>query len=101
MIEAANTAKSGIRRYTVYGKTTVLFTDEFSPMPLDWHSAPLSTDTPLDSQYKNTQNVRRFLTEQCGEQFTFNRDFMAWIRSGAPKTLGDLAVEWTARYGTR
>ena len=68
-------------------------------MALDWHSAVLGTDTPLDSQYKNTQNVRRFLTEQCGDQFKFNREFMAWIKSGTPKTLGDVATEWRTRYG--
>ncbi|HKM97944.1 MAG TPA: DUF6434 domain-containing protein [Buttiauxella sp.] len=46
---------------------------------------------------RNTQNVRRFLTEQCGVEFRFESDFMAWIRNEVPKTLGDVADEWKRR----
>ena len=63
----------------------------------DWHSSPLSRDTPVTQDYRNTQNVRRFLKAQCGEDFRFDRPFMAWIRSGAPGTLGDVADEWLRR----
>lgn len=48
-------------------------------MKVDWHSALLTRTTLVDKHYRNTQNVRRFLTEQCGEDFRFDRDFMAWI----------------------
>ncbi|MBU9843636.1 DUF6434 domain-containing protein [Rahnella ecdela] len=63
-------------------------------MKIDWHSALLTRTTLVNKDYKNTQNVRRFMTEQCGEDFRFDRDFMAWIRNGIPKTLGDVADEW-------
>jgi hypothetical protein len=68
-------------------------------MTFDWHSAPLSRSTVIDNHYKNTKNVRRFLTQECGENFKFDRDLMAWIRSGAPKNLGDVADEWVRRWG--
>ncbi|UFH51108.1 DUF6434 domain-containing protein [Pseudomonas sp. KNUC1026] len=63
-------------------------------MPFDWHSGPITRDTPVDDSYRNTQAVRRFLTAQCGSGFAFNRPFMAWIRDGSTKTMGDVADEW-------
>ena len=66
-------------------------------MKVDWHSALLTRTTLVDKHYRNTQNVRRFLTEQCGEDFRFDRDFMSWIRNEVPKTLGDVADEWKRR----
>jgi hypothetical protein len=60
----------------------------------DWHSEPLTRETPLTASYKMTQNVRRFLRAQCGDDFKFNRDFIGWVNSGAPKTMGDVADEW-------
>lgn len=63
----------------------------------DWHSAPLTRATPVNADYKNTQNVRRFMRAQCGESFKFDRDFMAWIRNDIAKTLGDVVEEWQRR----
>jgi hypothetical protein len=63
----------------------------------DWHSERLTRDTPVTASYRNTQNVRRFLKSECGEHFRFDRPFMQWIRNGQPKTLGDVADEWTRR----
>ncbi|MET0612012.1 MAG: DUF6434 domain-containing protein [Pseudomonas caspiana] len=68
-------------------------------MPTDWHSNSINRATPVDETYKNTQNVRRFMLEQCGETFKFDRDFMAWIRNEPPKTMGDVADEWQRRQG--
>jgi hypothetical protein len=65
----------------------------------DWHSDPITAETPVTKGYRNTQNVRRFLTAQCGPEFKFDRDFMAWIKDGAAKTMGDVAREWTCRKG--
>ena len=67
-------------------------------MIFDWHSGPITRDTQLDPHYRNTQNVRRFLLAQCGPQFQFDRDFMAWIGDGVAKTMGDVADEWTRRH---
>lgn len=60
----------------------------------DWHSEPIFRSTPVTESYKNTQNVRRFLMQECGEKFKFNRAFMAWIINGEPKTMGEVADEW-------
>jgi hypothetical protein len=63
----------------------------------DWHSDPITTKTPVTNTYRNTQNVRRFLTEICGSAFKFDREIMAWIKDGKSKTMGDVALEWTRR----
>ncbi len=65
----------------------------------DWHSDPITPVTPVDSAYKTTQNVRRFLTAQCGAAVKFDRAFMQWTRNGEPKSMGDVALEWTRRRG--
>lgn len=67
----------------------------------DWHSSPLTRETLLTDRYKNTQNVRRFMKKECGEDFKFNRPFMIWIKEGIkkgnPKSLGDVADDWLRR----
>jgi hypothetical protein len=45
-------------------------------METDWHSSSLTRSTIIDKNYKNTQNVRRFMIKECGENFRFNREFM-------------------------
>ena len=67
-------------------------------MHFDWHGGQIGRDTMLDAGYRNTQNVRRFLLAQCGPAFKFDRDFMAWIRSGVPRTMGDVADEWLRQH---
>ncbi len=66
-------------------------------MTFNWHNAALTPATPINENYKNTQNVRRFMVEQCGTGFKFDRDFMAWIRNGSAKNLGDVVEEWKRR----
>jgi len=66
-------------------------------MDFDWHSDLITRATPVTPHYKNTQNVRRFMLEQCGRGFKFDRPFMAWIRNEVPKTLGDVVDEWRRR----
>lgn len=66
-------------------------------MKIDWHSALLTRTTLVDKNYKNTQNVRRFMVKECGEDFRFDREFMMWIRNEDAKTLGDVADEWKRR----
>lgn len=63
----------------------------------DWHADPIDRNTAVTSTYRNTQNVRRFLTGQCGDHFAFDRPFMAWIKDGTAKTMGDVADEWNRR----
>lgn len=66
-------------------------------MTFDWHRDSISRETTVDSSYRNTQNVRRFMLEHCGDGFRFDRGFMSWIRSGAPKVMGDVVDEWLRR----
>ncbi len=68
-----------------------------SDMAFDWHSDLINRDTAVDAHYRNTQNVRRFMTEQCGPQFRFDRAFMAWIIDGEPKRMGQVVDEWLRR----
>ena len=63
----------------------------------DWHADEITRATPVDKAYRNTQNVRRFLKQECGANFRFDRPFMAWIKDGAPKTMGDVVDEWLSR----
>lgn len=64
----------------------------------DWHADAIDRDTPVTPTYRNTQNVRRFLIAECGDGFAFDRAFMAWIKDGADKTMGDVAAEWKRRH---
>jgi hypothetical protein len=68
-------------------------------MKFDWHGGTISLATEIDSDYKSTQNVRRFLSNQCGTDFKFDRELMAWIRSGLAKNMGDVVAEWKRRSG--
>ncbi|OLU23567.1 hypothetical protein BVH03_21065 [Pseudomonas sp. PA15(2017)] len=70
-------------------------------MAFDWHGGTITRDTPIGSDYRTTQNVRRFMAEQCGVAFRFDRPFMAWIRSGAPRTMGDVVDEGLRRNGAQ
>lgn len=67
-------------------------------MNIDWHSSSLTRLTMVDKDYKNTQNVRRFMMDECGPDFRFDREFMAWIRNDVPKNLGDVIDEWRRRH---
>lgn len=64
----------------------------------DWHGGKITIETMVTSTYRNTQNVRRFLSEICGPNFKFDRYFMAWIKDGKPKTMGEVALEWQRRW---
>ena len=66
-------------------------------MSFDWHSGEITLLTKVDTNYRNTQNVRRFMRHECGDDFRFDRAFMAWIRTGEPKTMGDVVDEWLRR----
>lgn len=67
-------------------------------MRFDWHAGPIDQDTKLTADYRNTQNVRRFLKKECGDHFRFDRAFMAWIKDGTTaRTMGDVVAEWKRR----
>ncbi|MBQ66734.1 MAG: hypothetical protein CMH07_07440, partial [Marinovum sp.] len=45
------------------------------------------------------QNVRQFLSSECGPDFKFTRPFTAWIKDRRSKTMGDVADEWMRQIG--
>ena len=63
----------------------------------DWHSDRITRVTIVTKSYRNTQNVRRFFIARCGPAFKFDRNFMAWLKDGRPKTMGDAVDEWLRR----
>jgi hypothetical protein len=63
----------------------------------DWHSDPITRKTPITASYRNTQNVRRFFRSQCGPRFKFDRAFMARLKDGTIKTMGEAVEEWQRR----
>lgn len=60
----------------------------------DWATESLTLDTVITDSYKNNQNVRAFMTEHIGSQFSFNIDFMAWMKGNIGKTLADAIEQW-------
>jgi hypothetical protein len=63
----------------------------------DWHGARITRATVINESYRHTQNVRRFFKAQCGPAFKFDRTFMAWLKDGRTKTMGDAVEEWRRR----
>jgi Domain of unknown function (DUF6434) len=41
--------------------------------------------------------VRRFFKARCGDHFKFDRPFMAWMKNGKKKTIGDAVRAWLRR----
>ncbi len=60
----------------------------------DWNNEPLSLTTLLTDNYKSTENVRAFFTEQLGKPFKFNVKLMNWMKANTGKTLADALQEW-------
>jgi hypothetical protein len=64
----------------------------------DWKNAALQLNTKLTDNYKNTENVRAFMTLHIGSHFKFNTGFMNWANANAGKTLTDAIQEWNRIY---
>ncbi len=60
----------------------------------DWKNEKLSLETIITDNYKNTKNVRLFFENQIGKKFTFNVEFMNWMKTNSGKTLEDAIGEW-------
>jgi hypothetical protein len=63
----------------------------------DWHSGEITPATPITKSYRSTQKVRRFFRAECGEDFKFDRSFMAWMKAAVGQTMGDAVAEWRRR----
>jgi len=87
-----------VNRYKPVPDANQFFEQRTSGMSeFNWHTDTITRSTPVTPSYRNSQNVRRFLKSQCGEDFRFDRAFMQWIKDGADKTMGDVADEWVRR----
>lgn len=64
----------------------------------DWNNSDLNLNTMLTDNYKNTENVRTFMTLQIGSHFRFNTVFMTWARENAGKSLKEAIDEWNRIY---
>jgi len=60
----------------------------------DWANEPLTPQTIITDNYKNSENVRAFFKKQIGEHFKFNTEFMNWMKANAGKNLSDAAEAW-------
>lgn len=60
----------------------------------DWSREPLTRDTVITDNYKNTQNVRAFFAREIGSHFKFNTRFMNWMKSHIGYTLGEAVQQW-------
>ena len=65
--------------------------------PFDWHGAAIAPLTVVDRNYCYTQNVRRFFVDACGPSFKFDKAFIARLKDGKEKSMGDAATEWISR----
>ncbi|MEM6306114.1 MAG: DUF6434 domain-containing protein [Pseudomonadota bacterium] len=73
------------------------FPGDIAPRPtstFDWHGAPLTDETVITDNYRNSQNVRRYFRERLGARFKFNIAMMDWMRANAGKTLGDAVAAY-------
>ncbi|GHT80084.1 hypothetical protein FACS189467_1260 [Bacteroidia bacterium] len=64
----------------------------------DWNTATLSLDTVITDNYKNSENVRAFMTKIIGTHFHFNVAFQQWTKLHIGATLGDAVAEWQRIY---
>jgi hypothetical protein len=65
--------------------------------PFDWHSGEITRATIITGSYRNTQKVRRFFRAERGDDFKFDRTFMAWMKAADGLTMGDAVAEWRRR----
>ena len=60
----------------------------------DWNSEVLKGKTLITDNYKNTENVRAFFIKEIGSTFSFNVNFMNWMKNNEGKSLNDAIQEW-------
>lgn len=58
------------------------------------NNEPLTLDTVIDENYRNTERHRAFFKSIIGEQFKFNVPMMNWCKENVGKTLRDAVVFW-------
>jgi len=87
-----------IEQYLVTGKCDVRLKKPSSTSNFDWKNGELKLSTILTDNYKNTENIRAFMSLHIGTHFKFNTEFMNWAKNNAGKTLSDAIQEWNRIY---
>lgn len=87
-----------IEHYLVTGKAIHTSRKPIPTSSFDWKNSELNLDTKLTDNYKNTENVRAFMTLLVGPHFKFNTQFMNWAKSNTGKSLREAIEEWTQIY---
>ncbi|KXX66892.1 DUF6434 domain-containing protein [Flammeovirga sp. SJP92] len=83
-----------IEHFLETGERIVLPKKKQSLSKFDWNNAPLSLQTKITDNYKNTENVRTFFKHQIGLQFKFNVKFMNWMKNAQGNTLEEAIEKW-------
>jgi hypothetical protein len=60
----------------------------------DWNTSSLALETVITKNYRNTENVRKFMVAQAGKSFRFTVGLMNWLKDNTGKTLSDALEEW-------
>ena len=66
--------------------------------PFDWYADPILRATAIPKSYRSTQNVRRFLTRECG--YAFRSTGLSWPGSRMVRTRR-WAMRPTNGFGAR
>jgi len=87
-----------IEQYLAKGESIPTFPKQYTISNFDWKNAELNLNTKLKDNYKNTENVRAFMTLHIGPHFKFNTEFMNWAKANTGKSLSDAINEWKRIY---
>lgn len=60
----------------------------------NWAKEDLNLSTIITDSVSFGQNFRRFMQKHIGGAFSFNTDFMAWVKNNTGKTLEDAILQW-------
>ena len=83
-----------IEEFLRTGKKPVVRKSSYHPKSnFDWHTGTLKFATIITDNYRNTEQVRAFFSDQLGKPFKFNVRFMDWMKKNVGKTLGDALQE--------
>jgi len=87
-----------IEQFLATGKVIPASRNPVVTSNFDWKNTELHLNTKITDNYKNTENVRAFMTLHIGSHFKFNTVFMNWAKANAGKSLADAIDEWNRIY---
>jgi hypothetical protein len=90
-----------ITAYLQTGEVVQPENNRIATSKFDWNKASLDLDTTITDNYKNTENVRAFMTKETGSHFRFNTEFIQWMKLNAGKTMRDVITEWKRIYALK